>query len=352
MANSYSPTAGPGSQPSYNPYAGFQPGTFNYNSGPTGLLNQPYGTNGWANTAYTGNSEAGYGNPGQGPNFNYSAINMGTGPQGAYAYGLPTNFNSPWNIGPGGTYNNYESATDPDVRGAQQATNYLAQAAAGVNPGVSSPEQQGLLDMYLSRIGEKNSLGSSIAGNTNMENSALKSVEENANAAADSGIRNTRNNFNSRGLLYSGLREAGEQGVRGAVAAEESGDIAGTRQDYGNLKSSEEQAYSAVDLANQQQTLQMAQQTFQTVAQNNIARAQAYQQLGAGVGAVGGVVAGGLIKPNPSTTNPTATTPAYAGTDSYNPYYDSFGSPNGSFSGGGSLNQYGETGGFTGGGTF
>ncbi len=179
-------------------------------------------------------------------------------------------------------------SNDADVQGLQGI--YDLQSTR--NPGTSNAEQQGLINMYQGRIGQKNALGQMIANNSGQESSAEGNLKASINSELGQGLRNTRENFNNRGLLYSGARVGGEQAVRSGAASAMASGIAGTKQDYANAKTSAQDAYAQVDLAQQQQTVQMASDAFNTANANSIARMQAAQALGSGVGSAAGTLAG------------------------------------------------------------
>ncbi len=220
-----------------------------------------------------------------------------------YRGGLQTNFqdttlHESFDGGDRTTYNTSLSS-DPDVRQAQSLSNQLAHPNEGMDQGAMGAQ----LNMLKGRIGIKNSLGETIGANATQESNAEQNVKEQAHATLGQGLSNTRNNYNSRGLLYSGMREGGEQAVRGAVAGQMASGLAGTKQDYANSLSTAQNAYASVDLANQQDTLNRANQAFDTANQNTIARAQAMQQLGGGVGMAIGTIAGSRS----SSTQPSST---------------------------------------------
>lgn len=207
-----------------------------------------------------------------------------------YQGGLQTEFSNTAIRGPRTGNFNYDSsgANDQDVRGAQKYQNMIDNP----NEGSDYNSDNANLQMYKSRIGLKNSLAERIAhGNMELQDEK-DSVVDSANQALDSGTRNTRQNYNQRGLLYSGMREGGEQAVRGAVAGQYARGMAGAERDVANSVQGAKNAYAAVDLANQQEQLKMANAAFDTAHANNIARLQAMQQLGAGVGYAGGQIAG------------------------------------------------------------
>jgi hypothetical protein len=229
-----------------------------------------------------------------------------------YQSGLQTNFtdqlhggyqagevNGHWGM-EGSNADNGNNSPDQDVRTAQRITNMFGNKDEGMDLGAMASQ----LNLARARIGQKNALGEAIASNPNQEMLAEQNVKQEAGQALDSGINNTRDNYNSRGLLYSGMREGGEASVRNAVAGQMASGIAGTRQDYQTAQDAQKQAYASVDLANQQDTLNRATQAFDTANQNNIARMQAMQQLGGGLGSAAGTIAGGKYY---DTTSPSPT---------------------------------------------
>lgn len=121
-------------------------------------------------------------------------------------------------------------------------------------------------------------------------------LKSEANRAQGEGVSNTRKNFNRRGLLYSGLRESGEQGVKNSVASNLQSGVSGATRDYQNLLNSRKQALAGIELASKQEALNNANAAFEMTTRNNVARAQALQQLTEGVGELGGRLYGGRGK--------------------------------------------------------
>lgn len=199
------------------------------------------------------------------------------------------------------SYNN-STSSDPDVQGLQALTNEDAAARSGQNQGVDFAHNSALESVYQGRIGEKNALSEQISGEPGLLNQEQDLNKATSGAALTSGLKNTRQNFNNRGLLYSGMRQGGEAGVQQQGAANLASAIAGTARDSANKQAAAESAYASVDLASSQDQLNRASNAFDTANANNIARLQAMQQLGSGAGAVAGTIAGGY---SPSGTNPT-----------------------------------------------
>lgn len=174
------------------------------------------------------------------------------------------------------------------------------------NAGTSGAEQNSLYNMYKSRVGLKNALGDQISNAPKQLQMEKDSLNQTAAAALDQGTRNTKQNYNSRGLLYSGMREGGEQAVRGAVAGQLASGMAGAERESNNATESAKSAYESIGLADQQENLRLSNQAFDTASANNIARLQAVQQLGYGLGQVAGTAYGSRNSaPTPSMQNPT-----------------------------------------------
>ena len=227
----------------------------------------------------------------------------GTQSTDPYRSGLQTSFQGQFDPSSSHNFTTYANDSDADVRQAQSLQNQLSQAVTGHDPGADQRALAAQLDAVKSRIGLKNALGSSIAANAGQEGQAEDVIRGNANQALGQGIKNTNQNYNNRGLLYSGMREGADNDVRANVASNMASDLAGTKREYANLKESQEQAYASVGQIQQQQNIDRANQVFDTVNQNNIARAQAYQQLYGGLGQVAGMAYSAYGSPGGTTIN-------------------------------------------------
>lgn len=178
---------------------------------------------------------------------------------------------------------------DPDVA---NAANVYAELT-NPNAGSSHDDLQSRYNMYTGRIGIKNSLADQIASNPDQLAQTESNLKLQAGQALGQGLKETRQNYSKRGLLYSGLRENAETEERGAVGSALSSGLSGAKRESENSLSAAQNAYASVDLANQQESLQLANQAFDTASMNNIARLQAMQQLGHGLGSLAGSIAGG-----------------------------------------------------------
>lgn len=199
-----------------------------------------------------------------------------------------------------GSWTNYGGDSDADVRLVQQMRNENTASGRGLDQGVDQNRNNAVINAALGRIGLKNALGESIAGNKGAEMGAQGILRQEADQALKSGVSNTRKNFNRRGLLYSGMREGGESSVKSSVASKLASDSSSTARDFANQAAKQKEAYAAIGLQNQQQNLELANQAFDTTMRNSIARQQAYQQLGEGVGQAGGLMYGSRSPKEPS----------------------------------------------------
>lgn len=237
---------------------------------------------------YKNNGQASYG-PIQ--SRNRSASPLQSGP---YQGNLQTDFSDVGRIQGGDTFNQLKrleampGRNDRDVRGAADAHYQLTH----VNEGTNGAEQLALFNMYQGRIKQKNALAEQIGGNEEQKKNSISSIYGNASQALGQGLKSTRENFNRRGLLYSGMRESGEASVRGGVGAKLAGDVSGTNREYANSLEKAKQAYASIGMASAQENMNLANQAFQTVNQNNIARLQAYQQFAGGLGQAAGYAYG------------------------------------------------------------
>lgn len=215
----------------------------------------------------------------------------------------PNLYNASFSQTPTGQVSDNLYSADPSTRLAQT---YMNQYYSGGNRERGMPGTYKLYENEANKVALKKSLAGSI-------NDAPKNLDEevgllrgDAGQALDQGLTKTRQNFNNRGLLYSGLREGGEQQVRGRVASALAESESGARRDTENLLTERKKAFASIGLAEQEQKNQMAQQAFEKSYQNSIARRQAMQQLGTGVGQAVGY----YMNSQPNSQNTQAQSPS------------------------------------------
>lgn len=176
---------------------------------------------------------------------------------------------------------------DSDYAGALRA----AWEMQNPNAGTSWNEQNALLNMYKSRLGQKNVLSGMISGGEDMLKGEVNNLRGEASDALKSGVKNTKENYNRRGLLYSGMREGDEQKVRGGVASQLASGVAGAQRETANAVSQAKNAYATIGMAQEKENIALANQSFEAANANSIARMQAMQQLGHGLGSAAGTYA-------------------------------------------------------------
>lgn len=180
---------------------------------------------------------------------------------------------------------------DPDVAAAKNIANLEQAGRRGENNGFSYNEQDALLNSLKSRINAKNNLGLQIAGAQGQLNSQLEIDKYMANRALGEGLRNTRQNLSQRGALYSDARAGAEQGLRNRVSSQLKSTMAADTSEYQSGVDKAKEQYTAIQNHTEAQNLNIASQAIEINMQNQIARAQAFQQLGQGVGYAAGTVA-------------------------------------------------------------
>ena len=271
---------------------------------------------GGTNAASASNPNGVYANGGYRP----GAVSSSAQTNNPYPGGLNTNFDTtrayiPPYLSNMGGYDAYAcngglgTHASENGNGQDNDVNQAASLARNLrdqDPGMDTAATSALLNMYEGRIGEKNSLAEQIAGSDDQLTRQQDLNKAAAGSAVGEGLRNTRNNFNDRGLLYSGARQGGESAVRAAGASQLASSVAGTARDASNSKTAAQNAYASVDLASQQDTLKRANDAFDTASANNIARLQAYQQLAGGIGSAAGSIAGSKSSSGPSYQNPAS----------------------------------------------
>jgi hypothetical protein len=133
-----------------------------------------------------------------------------------------------------------------------------------------------------------------------MKERAGNLIQAEGDQALQSGLRGTQQNFNRRGLLYSGMRQGAEQGVRGKVASEISSQRAQSNMDLDKLGTAKAAKAASVGLQSYQNQVQREADIAGINLQNQVARAQAMQQLGQ----IGGYIAGSMYSRQPGAAQP------------------------------------------------
>lgn len=139
---------------------------------------------------------------------------------------------------------------------------------------------------------------------------ASEQIGREGEQALKSGLKGTRENFNRRGLLYSGLREGGEQDVRGRVASTMAGQKAQSNKELTDLAKSKWQTAANVGLQSYQDSVNREAEIAGINLQNQVARAQMMQALGQ----TGGYIAGSMYGNRQPQTQQTYTNAGYGNT--------------------------------------
>ena len=184
----------------------------------------------------------------------------------------------------------------------------------GISEGVQSPstsEDPQVKALRDRLYGEAQSFERDLPG---MQKGASEQIQREGDMALESGLKGTRQNFNRRGLLYSGLREAGEQGVRGKVASTMAGQKAQSNKELTDLSKSKWEKVANAGLQSYQDSVNREAEIENIKLQNSVARAQVMQQLGQ----VGGYAAGAYLASPSNASTPNTGTAGYS--SSYNPY--------------------------------
>lgn len=148
-------------------------------------------------------------------------------------------------------------------------------------------------------FGEAQDFNSSLGG---LKEKAGNQIQNEGELALESGVKHNNQDFNRRGLLYSGLRQAGETGVRGRVASTMASQRSQSNQDLDKLAVAKSTKAAQVGLQGYQDAVNREAEIAGVNLQNQVARAQAMQQLGNTVGYGVGAYYGSRGTPTSPTT--------------------------------------------------
>ena len=193
----------------------------------------------------------------------------------------PNIYNTSFSRTPTGQVSDNLYNADSDVRLAQT---YMNRYYSGDDSSRGMPGDYKEYEAARNRVALKKALAEGISGAPSQLQDELGLLKNDAGAALDSSLRSTRKNFNDRGLLYSGLREGGEQQARGRVASALAQGQTEARRESANLVDKRKAAFASIGLAEQEKKNEMANQAFESSYKNSIARRQAMQELAGGIG--------------------------------------------------------------------
>lgn len=203
-------------------------------------------------------------------------------------------------------YNTSAEDYDPDlyraailqryISGEGGLKNQVESYAGGYRPDLA----QNAMGTLLARAGQRKEMKGQLSGLSALQGQEEAQTMREGERAIGEGVKNTRQNYNQRGLLYGGMREGGEEKVRAAGAATMAENVSGVRQDYAKQGDALKKSIAALGLASQAETQARQQQVMEQSIKNQVARAQAYQQLGEGVGYAAGTAYGSMSQKAPA----------------------------------------------------
>ena len=167
------------------------------------------------------------------------------------------------------------------------------------------------INSMLARSNQRKGLNSAIAGAPEELQKEEGILKAQADQSLSQGLEGTRKNFNRRGLLFSGLREGGEQTVRNSVGNALQSSLQSARQGSQDLTTKRKAAVASLGLQAEKESLAQAEQQFQINMQSSVARQQALQQLSGSLGQIGGMAYGSSQSSQPSTGGYSSSTNAY-----------------------------------------
>lgn len=179
-----------------------------------------------------------------------------------------------FNIGRGSRHGRYNPNMDP-TRGYYNSNKISQQMTTNT---ANSNLRRGLLD----------AIGSAPADLREEQ----RLLHNEAGSALTEGLKNTRQNFNSRGMLYSGLRQAGEQSLRNQVASSLAKQQVSAARDSDKMVLANKQQLATIGMRANKEAAVRAEQTFEAKMRADIARRQALQQFTEGVGYGAGALYG------------------------------------------------------------
>lgn len=113
-------------------------------------------------------------------------------------------------------------------------------------------------------------------------------LKEQTQEGLDQGLKQTRRNYNSRGLLYSGMRQGAEGSLRGEAASGLAQGRASINKGLEDAAFAKEAQAAAVGLENYKEMQARAEELYSAQVGATVAKLRAAQSLGQGLGQAGG----------------------------------------------------------------
>lgn len=149
-------------------------------------------------------------------------------------------------------------------------------------------------------------------GLLDQENESADLIKQQGGKALGQGTKKIREGANSRGLLYSGMRQGAEGDLRGKVANAMAGQIQQSNSDLMKRADSMDQIATQAKLQGAQKSMESQLMIDQITQQNAVARAQQMQQLAGAVGyGFGSYLGGKYSKQEQPATPPPGTSSPY-----------------------------------------
>lgn len=200
--------------------------------------------------------------------------------------------------------NTFKNPVDEFKRGAFTNNPLFAQAGAlqrsilGKEPKAPGAGEDPNVTALRGRLfGEAQDFEKGLGG---MQKSASDQIGKEGDMALEKGLTGNRRNYNRRGLLFSGLREGGDQDVRGRVASTMAGQKAQSNKELSDMAKSKWNTVAQVGLQGYQDSVNREAEIAGISLQNQVARAQSMQQLGQ----TGGQLAGTFYNRQPQQQTP------------------------------------------------
>ena len=181
----------------------------------------------------------------------------------------------------------------------------LQNAIVGKAPNAPNPGEDPTTTALRGRLfGEAEDFQKNLPG---YQQDASNQIQKEGDMALESGVKGTRENFNRRGLLYSGMRQGAEQDVKGRVASTMASQKAQSNSDLTKLAAAKSEKAAQVGLQGYQQAVQREAEIEGIKLQSQVARAQVMQQLGQTGGQVAGAYYGSRnTQPSQQASQPVA----------------------------------------------
>lgn len=112
------------------------------------------------------------------------------------------------------------------------------------------------------------------------------------------GSRKLKEDYNRRGLLYSGLRAKGEGEFKSGLEGSLRKEIYNVNKEISDISQAQKEAAAAVGLQNAQELAQRAEDLYNLQTENQLARQRSLQAMASGIGSLAGMAMGNYYMNN------------------------------------------------------